>query len=127
MSVDALDGRPGLYSSRFGRPGADDAERTLLLLELLRGIPAERRGARFTSAVALVEDERVVFEVVETVDGRIAEEPRGPGGFGYDPVFFYPPYGRTLGEVSREEKDCVSHRGKAFARLREFLLGRVRG
>ena len=57
----------------------------------------------------------------ETVEGRIAEEPRGGNGFGYDPVFFYPPYGLTFGEVAPEEKDRVSHRGKAFARLREFL------
>ena len=125
LSVDALDGRPGLYSSRFGGSDRSDAERTVLLLDLLRGVPTERRGARFTSAVALVEGERVVFETVETVDGLIAEEPRGAGGFGYDPVFFYPPYGRTLGEVSRVEKDLVSHRGKAFARLRAFLLERL--
>jgi XTP/dITP diphosphohydrolase len=58
---------------------------------------------------------------VETVEGRIADAPRGPNGFGYDPVFFYPPYGRTFGEVPPAEKDRVSHRGKAFARLREFL------
>jgi XTP/dITP diphosphohydrolase len=125
LSVDALDGRPGLYSSRFGGPGKSDAERTVLLLDLLRGVPTERRGAHFTSAVALVEGERVVFETVETAEGLIADEPRGGGGFGYDPVFFYPPYGRTLGEVSRAAKDLVSHRGKAFARLRAFLLERL--
>jgi len=126
LSVDALDGRPGLYSSRFGGPGADDQERNRLLLEMLRAVPNAKRGAHFTSALALVEADVVVFEAVETVHGLITEEPSGAGGFGYDPVFFYPPYGRTLGEVSRAEKDLVSHRGKAFARLREFLLGRWR-
>jgi len=126
LSVDALDGRPGLYSSRFGGPDADDQERNRLLLEMLRAVPNAKRGAHFTSALALVEADVVVFEAVETVHGLITEEPSGAGGFGYDPIFFYPPYGRTLGEVSRAEKDLVSHRGKAFARLREFLLGRGR-
>jgi XTP/dITP diphosphohydrolase len=121
ISVDALDGGPGLYSSRFGGEGASDAERNRLLLEKLAGVPAERRGARFTSAVAVARDEEVLFQVVETVEGRIAEDTRGPNGFGYDPLFFYPPYGATFGEVPREQKDRVSHRGKAFARLREFL------
>lgn len=125
LSVDALDGGPGLYSSRFGGEGASDDERNRLLLEKLRGLPAERRGARFTSAVVLAADAKVLFEAVETVEGRIAEVPSGPNGFGYDPVFFYPPYGRTFGEVPREMKDRVSHRGKAFARLRDWLLGQL--
>ncbi len=121
LSVDALDGGPGLYSSRFGGEGASDADRNALLLEKLKGLPPGRRGARFTSAVALVADGQVLFEAVETVEGRIAEEPRGPNGFGYDPVFFYPAYGCTFGEVPRELKDRVSHRGKAFSRLRAWL------
>jgi XTP/dITP diphosphohydrolase len=86
-------------------------------------VPPERRGARFTSAVAVARGDDVLFQAVETVGGRIAEETRGANGFGYDPLFFYPPYGRTFGEVPREMKDRVSHRGKAFARLREFLAG----
>jgi XTP/dITP diphosphohydrolase len=121
ISVDALDGGPGLYSSRFGGEGASDDDRNRLLLEKLRGLPAEKRGARFTSAVAVARGEDVLFQAEETVEGRIAEEPRGPHGFGYDPVFFYPPFGKTFGEVEPEAKDRVSHRGKAFARLREFL------
>jgi XTP/dITP diphosphohydrolase len=121
LSVDALGGGPGLYSSRFGGEGASDADRNRLLIEKLRGVPVEKRGARFTSAVAVARGEDVPFQAEETVEGRIAEEPRGPHGFGYDPVFFYPPFGRTFGEVAPEEKDRVSHRGKAFARLREFL------
>jgi XTP/dITP diphosphohydrolase len=121
LSVDALDGGPGLYSSRFGGPGAGDAGRNRLLLEKLRGVPDERRGAHFTSAVAVVRGGVVLFQAEETVEGRIAEEPRGPHGFGYDPVFFYPPFGSTFGEVAPADKGRVSHRGKAFARLREFL------
>jgi XTP/dITP diphosphohydrolase len=121
LSVDALGGAPGLYSSRFGGEGASDDERNRLLLERLRGIPPERRGARFTSAVAAVRDRRVLFQAEENVEGRIAEAPKGRNGFGYDPVFFYAPFNKTFGEVDREDKDRVSHRGKSFARLREFL------
>jgi len=121
LSVDALGGGPGLYSSRFGGEGATDDDRNRTLLERLSGLPPERRGARFTSAVAAVRDGRVLFQAEETVEGRIAEEPRGRNGFGYDPIFFYPPFGKTFGEVSGPAKDRVSHRGKSFARLREFL------
>jgi XTP/dITP diphosphohydrolase len=121
LSVDAMNGEPGLYSSRFGGEGASDADRNRLLLERLKGVPTDRRGARFTSAVAVAEGAEVLFQIVETVEGRIAETVKGPSGFGYDPLFFYPPFGKTFGEVSHEEKDRVSHRGKAFARLREFL------
>jgi len=123
LSVDALEGGPGLYSSRFGGEGASDLDRNRLLLEGLRGVPRERRGARFTSAVAVARDAQVLFQAQESVEGLIAEEMKGSHGFGYDPLFFYPPLGKTFGELPREEKDRVSHRGKAFARLREFLAG----
>jgi XTP/dITP diphosphohydrolase len=121
LSVDALDGGPGLYSSRFGGEGATDADRNRLLLEKLRGVPWPKRGARFTSAVAVARGGEVVFEAQEDVEGLIAEATSGPNGFGYDPLFFYPPFGRTFGESRPEDKDRVSHRGKAFARLRRFL------
>ena len=123
LSVDALDGGPGLYSSRFGGEGATDADRNRLLLEKLASVSADRRGARFTSAVAVVRDGDVLFSTEASVEGWIADEPRGPNGFGYDPLFFYPPFGRTFGEVPPEEKARVSHRGQAFARLRAFLTG----
>jgi len=121
ISVDALDGGPGLYSSRFGGEGASDLERNRLLLKKLQGVPPEKRGAHFTSAVVVARDSEVLFQAQEEVHGFIAEETRGQNGFGYDPLFFYPPYGRTFGEVPHEDKDRVSHRGKAFARLRGFL------
>jgi XTP/dITP diphosphohydrolase len=123
LSVDALGGAPGLYSSRFGGEGASDRDRNLLLLEKLRGQPFERRGARFTSAVAVARGAELLFQAQESVLGFIADDMRGDNGFGYDPLFFYPPFSRTFGEALREEKDRVSHRGKAFARLREFLAG----
>ena len=123
LSVDALGGAPGLYSSRFGGEGASDRDRNLLLLEKLRGQPFERRGARFTSAVAVARGGELLFQAQESVLGFIADDMRGENGFGYDPLFFFPPFGRTFGETLREEKDRVSHRGKAFARLRVFLAG----
>jgi XTP/dITP diphosphohydrolase len=121
LAVDALGGGPGLHSSRFGGEGASDAERNRLLLEKLRGVPRERRTARFTSAVAVARGREILFQAEESVEGLIAEAPRGANGFGYDPLFFYAPFGKTFGEVPRDEKDRVSHRGKAFARLRAFL------
>ena len=123
LSVDALDGGPGLYSSRFGGEGATDDDRNRLLLRKLEGVPPEKRTARFTSAVAVARGSEVLFTAQETVEGLIADAPRGGNGFGYDPLFFYPPFGRTFGECPHEEKDRVSHRGKAFARLRTFLEG----
>jgi XTP/dITP diphosphohydrolase len=123
ISVDALGGEPGLYSSRFGGEGASDHDRNLLLLSRLAGVVEAERGARFTSAVVVARGSATVFEIQETVEGRIALAPRGDHGFGYDPLFFYPPFGKTFGEVPADEKDRVSHRGKAFARLREFLVG----
>jgi XTP/dITP diphosphohydrolase len=121
LSVDALGGEPGLYSSRFGGEGASDLERNLLLLEKLEGLPFEMRGAHFTSAVVAARAGEVLFQALESVHGFIAEQMRGGNGFGYDPLFFYPPFGKTFGEVPRAQKDRVSHRGKAFARLRAFL------
>jgi XTP/dITP diphosphohydrolase len=126
LAVDALRGGPGLYSSRFGGEGATDADRNALLLSLLRGVPVAQRSARFTSAVVAVEGDAVLFTAVETVEGCISEELHGSNGFGYDPLFFYPPYGRTFGDVSPREKAQVSHRGKAFARLRQYLVSRLR-
>lgn len=121
ICVDALDGAPGLYSSRFGGEGATDDDRNRLLLEKLAGVPDEKRSARFVCAVAVARDGEILFEAEEKVEGRIAHAPAGPNGFGYDPIFFHPPFGRTFGEVPPAQKDTVSHRGKAFARLRQFL------
>ena len=121
LSVDALAGGPGLSSSRLGGEGATDGDRNRLLLEKLTGVPEERRGAHFTSAVVVARGGTTLFQAQETVDGLIAETPHGTSGFGYDPLFFYPPFDKTFGGVPREDKDRVSHRGKAFARLRVFL------
>jgi XTP/dITP diphosphohydrolase len=121
ISVDALGGAPGLYSSRFGGEGASDADRNRLLLDRLKDLPPERRGARYTCAVAVARGGDLIFQAQETAEGRIAERPGGSNGFGYDPIFFYPPLGRTFGELPSDEKDRISHRGKAFARLKQAL------
>jgi XTP/dITP diphosphohydrolase len=120
LEVDALGGAPGLHTARFGGPGLSDRGRWELLLARLRDVPPARRTARFRCVIALAgpRGEQVVEGIVE---GVIAEAPRGNGGFGYDPVFFYPPLGRTFGEISDEEKQRVSHRGKALAAARRLL------
>ena len=123
LEVDALDGAPGLYTARFGGPGLDDRGRWEVLLERLRGVPPARRTARFRCVIALAGGGRAEKVVEGVAEGLIAESPRGSGGFGYDPVFFYPPLARTFGELSDEEKARVSHRGLALAAARRLLSG----
>jgi XTP/dITP diphosphohydrolase len=121
LEVDALGGAPGLHTARFGGPGLSDRARWELLLERLRDVPPARRTARFRCVIALAGPARGEQVVEGIVEGVVAEAPRGNDGFGYDPVFFYPPLGRTFGEISDEEKQRVSHRGKALAAARRLL------
>ena len=121
LEVDALGGAPGLRSARYGGPGLDDLGRVRLLLDALRSVPEAERGARFRCVIALVEPDGRERLVEGTVEGVIAEAPRGSGGFGYDPVFFYPPLGRTLAELTEDEKARVSHRAHAVAAARRLL------
>jgi XTP/dITP diphosphohydrolase len=124
LEVDALGGRPGVRSARYGGPGLTDAERCRRLLDELAGVPPERRTARFRAVIALVDPARGREATVEGVaEGRILEAPRGAGGFGYDPVFSYPPLGATFAELPPEVKNRVSHRGQALARARGVLEG----
>jgi XTP/dITP diphosphohydrolase len=119
LEVDALGGRPGLASARYGGPGLDDAGRTARLLAEVAG--AASRTARFRCVLALVApwgEEAVVEGVVE---GVLAEAPRGAGGHGYDPIFLPPGTGRTFAEMEPAEKDRASHRGRAVARARPIL------
>jgi len=115
LVVDALDGAPGVYSARFSGPGATDERNNLLLVEKLRGV--RDRTARFVCVIALVESAGVPMLYEGSVEGVIVDEPRGTGGFGYDPLFFYPPFGCTFGEASEEQKLSVSHRGQAFYKM----------
>ncbi len=126
LEVDALDGAPGVYSKRWAGDDATDAMRNRLLLERLDALPDVQRGARYRCAIAIAAPPpRGLIGVVEGVfEGRIAREPVGQGGFGYDPIFFVPEQGRTVGEMSAEEKDAISHRARA-ARAALPLLERL--
>ena len=123
LEIDGLDGEPGIHSARFN--GATYREKFDVIYSRLRDRGALASPARFVCAVAAAERGRVVFEATGTIEGRIAETPAGDAGFGYDPIFFYPPYGCTLAEVSADRKAAVSHRGRAFRRLRDFLVSRA--
>ena len=120
LSIDALDGAPGVESARFGGIDLPYPEKFALIDAALRAKGDRESPARFVCALALVRDGRVLFERRGTVEGRIAPEPSGTGGFGYDPIFFYPPYGQTLAEAG-DAKAAVSHRGEAFRALRDYL------
>jgi XTP/dITP diphosphohydrolase len=119
LEVDALEGAPGVYSARFAGASASDEANNRLLLERMRGI--SERSARFVCVVALVEATRWVASFRGVVEGRILEQPRGTHGFGYDPLFYYPPFGCSFGEVAAERKLAVSHRGLALAALFRHL------
>jgi XTP/dITP diphosphohydrolase len=121
LVVDALDGEPGVRSARFLRPDATYAERFDEIYRRLQSSRRPYRGARFVCALAVVRNASVVFETTGIVEGEISPEPRGTGGFGYDPIFLYPPYNRTLAEVSDGDKLQVAHRGHAFRNLRAWL------
>ncbi len=119
LEVDALGGAPGVRSARFSGAGATDDANNRLLLEKLRGV--ENRGARFVCWIAVAEGGRVRATYRGAVEGAILDAPRGPGGFGYDPLFYYPPFGCTFAEVSAERKFSASHRGQALrAMLRDL-------
>ncbi len=128
LEVDALHGAPGIYSARYAGEDADDERNNQKLLEALAEVLPERRTARFVCALALcapVQRQMMDWVARESCAGRIACAPRGSNGFGYDPLFFYPPLGKTFGEIGREAKAAVSHRGKALKRLAAALPGLV--
>jgi XTP/dITP diphosphohydrolase len=119
LEVDALGGAPGVVSARYAGPGATDAMNNALLLGNMRG--REDRQARFVCVIALANRGELLRTFRGVVEGEILEAPRGDEGFGYDPLFYYPPYGRSFGEISTEEKMAVSHRGKALTALFRFV------
>jgi len=119
LEVDALNGAPGVYSARYAGANATDAGNNALLLANLRGV--ENRTARFVCSIALVRNRELIKTFRGAVEGRIIDEARGPRGFGYDPLFYYQPFGCTFGEATDEQKMSVSHRGQALRALFEFL------
>jgi XTP/dITP diphosphohydrolase len=121
LVVPALGGAPGVLSARYAGPGASNEQKIAKLLAEMQGKKGAERAAFFVCVIALAQEGRCVAVVSGKVDGEILEEPRGFGGFGYDPVFYFPLLGKSFAELNAEEKNRHSHRGKAFRRLVEVL------
>jgi XTP/dITP diphosphohydrolase len=117
LVVPALGGAPGVHSARYAGPRATNAQRIQKLLCEMRGKTGNERAAYFVCAIALAQKGRAIAVVTDRVDGEILESPRGRGGFGYDPVFYFPALKKTFAELSSEEKNQFSHRGKTFRKL----------
>jgi XTP/dITP diphosphohydrolase len=121
LVIDAMDGEPGVHSARFLGADATYPERFAEIFRRLAGPPEKNRAARFVCALAVADAGRIVYEARGFVEGEIAREARGDAGFGYDPIFYYPPYGATLAEVSEDAKLAVAHRGQAFRSLASWI------
>ncbi|MFZ9036532.1 MAG: RdgB/HAM1 family non-canonical purine NTP pyrophosphatase [Gammaproteobacteria bacterium] len=123
IEVDALDGAPGVYSARFAGPDADDASNNALLVEKLRSVPSELRTARYRAVIVLMRHAADPSPLIceGSWEGMIQLEPAGSGGFGYDPYFYLPERGCTSAELSRDEKNRLSHRGQALTELKRRL------
>jgi XTP/dITP diphosphohydrolase len=121
LVVPALNGAPGVLSARYAGPGASNEQRIAKLLQEMSGLEGSKRSAHFVCVIAAARKNYVLAVVSEKVEGEIVKEPKGGGGFGYDPVFFFPDLGGTFAELSGEAKNTHSHRGKAFRRLIEVL------
>jgi len=122
LEIDYLLGKPGVYSSRFAGATANDEANLQKVLQLLDKIPPIKRKARFVSCMVLSRRGQIITEIQEHACGLITAQKKGHGGFGYDPIFFYPSLGKTFAELSPDEKNSVSHRGRALEKLYVFLL-----
>lgn len=120
LEVDALGGRPGVYSARYSGEDATDAANNVKVLQEMEGIEKDKRTARFRCAMALV-GEGVELTTDGTCEGALLTEERGQGGFGYDPIFYVPKFDRTLAEMSSEEKNSISHRGAAVRKMADLI------
>ena len=121
LIVDELGGAPGVYSARYAGEGHNDADNNAKLMRDMAGVPTKRRTCRFASAVALAREGKETICVMGYAEGLLLTEARGQNGFGYDPYFFYPPFGKSFAELSAEEKNSVSHRKHALEALLEVL------
>lgn len=122
LEVDVLGGAPGVRSARYAGEHGNDAANTKKLLQELEGVSDERRTARFVCSIALATQKEVLLTVEGKVEGTITRKPAGESGFGYDPVFFFPPYNQTFGETSAEGKNAVSHRANALKMFKSRLM-----
>lgn len=121
LEVDAMDGAPGIYSARFEGVDTPYSIKNKIIMDRLEGLPEEKRTARFVCAIAAAWPDGRVETRRGTIEGRIAHEPAGENGFGYDPIFYVPEYGRTTAQLDPEEKNKISHRGKALQMIKEVL------
>ena len=117
LEVDALRGAPGVYSARYSGEGANDERNNQKLLSELADVPDEKRGARFRTVITCAFPDGGHFQVEGICEGRMLRSPEGDNGFGYDPLFYYEPFGKTFAALSADEKNSVSHRGKAMRKL----------
>jgi XTP/dITP diphosphohydrolase len=125
LEVDALGGRPGAFAARYAGPQATYEDNWKKLLREMAGLSRDRRTAHFVTVAAVASPSETVEVTTGRLDGLITEEPAGARGFGYDPVFYVPEFGKTLAELSGEEKNRISHRAKAFAQVRDLLQNRL--
>lgn len=125
LEVDALGGRPGVFAARYAGEQATYEDNWRKLLLEMAGVPRDRRTAHFVTVAAIASPSQTVEVATGQLDGLITEQPVGARGFGYDPVFYVPEVGRTLAELSSEEKNRISHRAKAFAQVRDLLQNRL--
>lgn len=121
LVIDFLNGEPGIYSARYLGHDTPYEEKNRIIVDRLKGVPTEKRTARFVCAVAAAFPDGRVITVKDTMEGLIAESPAGCGGFGYDPIFFFPSKGMTSAELTPDEKNAVSHRGKALRKMVSIL------
>ena len=121
LVIDALGGEPGIFSARYMGEDTSYGEKNANLIGRLEGVPDEKRTARFVCAIAAVMPDGREFQVRAAIEGRIGYEQKGEGGFGYDPIFYVPEFGKTTAEMTAEEKNRVSHRGKALEQMKEVL------
>lgn len=122
LEIDALNKEPGVYSARYMGENTSYREKNANLIARLDGVPVEERSARFVCAIAAVLPGGEVMQVQETIEGYIGYEERGENGFGYDPIFMVPEFGCTTAELSMEQKNKISHRGKALVKMKEVLM-----
>lgn len=121
LEIDYLNGEPGIYSARYLGEDTPYEVKNQIILERMSGVPGEKRGARFVCAIAAVLPDGQVLVTRETIEGYIGERPAGKNGFGYDPIFYVEEYGCSTAELTDEQKNAISHRGKALRAMKEKL------